>query len=54
MENGVVHVEDGGLVGELGGVPVVVGREDRRLSESVDSEYVGFHCLIRGIGEGGD
>ena len=54
MENGVVHVEDCGLVGELGGVPVVVGREDRRLSESVDSEYVGFHSLIRGISESGE
>lgn len=46
MENGVVYVEDGGWVGELGGVPVVVSWEDGRFSESVDSEYVCFDRLI--------
>lgn len=47
MEDCVVHVKDVYWVGELGGVPVVVGWEDGRFSKPIDSEDVGFHRLIR-------
>lgn len=47
MEDCVVHVKDVYRVGELGGVPVVVGWEDGRFSKPIDSEDVGFHRLIR-------
>lgn len=48
MENGVVDVEDSGRVSEFGGVPVVMGGEDRRFGEAVDSEDVGFDGWISG------
>lgn len=46
MENGVVDVEDVVWVSELGGVPVVVGREDGGFGMTVNSKYVGFRRLI--------
>lgn len=46
MENGVVHVENSEWIGELGGVPVVVGGENGRLGVRIHSEDVGLDRLI--------
>lgn len=48
MEDIVVNVKDSGRVGEFGGVPVVMGREDGGLGLRVDSEDEGFGRLRSG------
>ncbi|TKY67672.1 hypothetical protein E2542_SST10567 [Spatholobus suberectus] len=47
-ENGVVHVEDAGFLGELGGVPVVVGGEHGGLGLGIHAEDEGLGSFIRG------
>lgn len=49
MEDGVVYVEDLRWVCELRCVPVIMGRENRRLGVSVYSEKEGLECLIGGL-----
>lgn len=48
MENGVVEMEDAGWLGELSGVPVVVGGEDGRLGFMIDPEDERLRNLIPG------
>ena len=50
MKDGVVYMENLRWVGELGGVPVVMGRENRGLRVRVNSENEGLHRLIGGLG----
>lgn len=42
VEDGVVHVEDAGFLGELGTVPVVVRRENGRHGSAIDAENEGL------------
>lgn len=46
MKNGVINVKDVKWVSKLGGVPVVMGRENSRLCTGVDPEYVCFRRVI--------
>lgn len=46
VKNGVVYVEDGVLLGELGGVPVVVGGKHRWLGVRIHTEDESFGGLI--------
>lgn len=50
MENGVVDVEDASGLGELGGVPVVVGGENGGLGLGIDAEDEGLGRVCRGKG----
>lgn len=48
MKNGVINVKDVGWLSKLGGVPVVMGRENSWLCTAVDPENV---CFGRPIGQ---
>lgn len=48
MEDGVVDMEDARFFGELGAVPVVVRRENRRHRTTIDAE----NESLRGLGSG--
>lgn len=50
MKDGVVYMENLRWVGELGGVPVVMGGENRGLRVAVNSENEGLDRLIGGLG----
>lgn len=48
VKNGIVHVADGGFLGELGNVPVVVRGEHRGFGLRIDAEDESLRSFISG------